>query len=81
MSQKYAYDDWVVSFQGKDRDGNNKKRNYFVPCNKSDAGATHRTTEVRDKCDFTVGYILACFGIVLYHGVMLGASGSVLRYW
>ena len=81
MSHKYAYNDWVVPYQGQDRDGNNKKRKYFVPCNKSDIGATHRTTEVRDKCDFTVGYILAWFGIVLYHGVMLGASGSVLRYW
>ena len=34
ISQKYAYDDWVVAAEGKDRDSNVKQRKYFVPCNK-----------------------------------------------
>ena len=70
----------MVAAEGKDRDGNVKQQKYFLPCNKKDVGATHRTKKHRDTWDFTVRYIMAWFGILLYHGSTLGANDFVLRY-
>ena len=72
MSQKYAYDDWVVAAEGKDRDGNVKQRKYFVPCNKKDDGATNRTAK-------HLQWDILWHGLVFYY-VTIQLWGKVVLY-
>ena len=55
-TKKYCYDDWVEQKIGKDRDGHDKKKPYFVDCTADTPGARHREdTTINKKYDICAG--------------------------
>ena len=79
ITHKYAYGDWVVETTGTDRDGNARRVKHFLPFNEVTEDARHRASYIKKKFKVTTGFILAWFGILIYHGGCLRDNGSPLR--
>lgn len=65
-TKKYCYEDWVEQKIGKDRDGHDKKKPYFVDCTADTPGARHREDiTTNKKYDICAGYILSWIAILI----------------
>ena len=72
----YAYKAYVKSCSSLDRDGKPMKKKHFVACNRKDKDARHRASE---EFKITLGYIIAWFGILIYHGAL--CPNQKMNYW
>ncbi|GFH50228.1 hypothetical protein CTEN210_06704 [Chaetoceros tenuissimus] len=73
----YAYKENVKLVDAFDRDGKLKKKRQFVSCDENDP---ERRTRVPMKIfEATVGYVIAWFGILIWHGAQ--CPGRKLKYW
>jgi inhibitor of KinA sporulation pathway (predicted exonuclease) len=73
----YAYEEKVKLVDAYDRDGKLMKKRQFVSCDERDPERRTRTT--KKMFEATIGYVIAWFGIIIYHGAQ--CPGRKMKYW
>lgn len=81
MTEKYAYDDWVVATEQLDADGNVKEKKIWKDCSANTDGATHRASKMKKKYDITPGLILGFIAILVLQGAHFGESKRGRKMW
>ena len=79
LTQKYAYEDWVVEKEAKDRDGKTKKRKVLDPCpattnGRPTPGRRRRADKEKYKYKITPGFVLAWIGMLIVQGAHLDSN-------